>query len=317
MKTVGSRAEVWHGTAKKTSGGLLKKDLKKNKRGRIVSKKMSNRAKKEKRLEKAGYKTKKGVFKKFKAKKRGGENKNINEARGKAAKMFQNAENNYHRNELEEELLDAIYNEKIKKINSLLIEVNKLNRGTKKKILKGLLNYAINAKIEDKISNWETAFNHYQNVDVDYDPNVPFQPTNNNLQIANDAWWGVDKFEDEIYDMVPNEEIIDILLSKGIDINEVDENGNTALINAAKNLYIPAIDMLLKKGADPKISNNDSKTAIDYLDPHKCEYTPHPGDCNEIRELLTEAAALPAAAPAAGGSKKRRKRKTTKRKSKK
>ena len=69
MKTVGSRAEVWHGTAKKTSGGLLKKDLKMNKRGRIVSKKMSNRAKKEKRLEKAGYKTKKGVFKLFKRKK--------------------------------------------------------------------------------------------------------------------------------------------------------------------------------------------------------------------------------------------------------
>merc|ERR1711907_326446 len=78
MKTVGSRAEVWHGTAKKTSGGLLKKDLKKNKRGRIVSKKMSNRAKKEKRLEKAGYKTKKGVFKKFKAKKRGGKPNNSN-----------------------------------------------------------------------------------------------------------------------------------------------------------------------------------------------------------------------------------------------
>ena len=73
MKTVGSRAEVWHGTAKKTSGGLLKKDLKKNKRGRIVSKKMSNRAKKEKRLEKAGYKTKKGVFKKFTSKKKGGD----------------------------------------------------------------------------------------------------------------------------------------------------------------------------------------------------------------------------------------------------
>ena len=73
MKTVGSRAEVWHGTAKKTSGGLLKKDLKKNKRGKIVSKKMSNRAKKEKRLEKAGYKTKKGVFKKF-SKKIGGNN---------------------------------------------------------------------------------------------------------------------------------------------------------------------------------------------------------------------------------------------------
>lgn len=68
-KTVGSRAEVWHGTAKKTSGGLMKKDLKMNKAGRIVSRKMSDRAKKEKRLEKAGYKTKKGVFKLFKKKK--------------------------------------------------------------------------------------------------------------------------------------------------------------------------------------------------------------------------------------------------------
>ena len=69
--------------------------------------------------------------------------------------------------------------------------------------------------------------------------------------------------QEEIYDMEPNEEIIDILLSNGIDINEVDENGNTALINAAKNLYFPAVDMLLKKGADPTISNNESKTAID------------------------------------------------------
>ena len=38
-KTVGSRAEVFHGTAKKTTGGLLKKDLAKNKHGEIVSRK--------------------------------------------------------------------------------------------------------------------------------------------------------------------------------------------------------------------------------------------------------------------------------------
>ena len=37
-KTFGSRAEVFHGTAKKTTGGLLKKDLVKNKHGEIVSK---------------------------------------------------------------------------------------------------------------------------------------------------------------------------------------------------------------------------------------------------------------------------------------
>ena len=62
MKARGSRAEVMHGKARRTSGGLTKDKLRYNKHGRIVSKKKSARAKKEKRLEKAGYKTKKGVF---------------------------------------------------------------------------------------------------------------------------------------------------------------------------------------------------------------------------------------------------------------
>lgn len=59
---VGTRAQVYHGTAYKTSGGLLKKDLFQNKRGRIVSKKKFNTAKREKRLEKHGYTAKKGKF---------------------------------------------------------------------------------------------------------------------------------------------------------------------------------------------------------------------------------------------------------------
>ena len=62
MQTFGSRAQVWHGTAKKTTGGLTKKDLMKNKHGRIVSRKKHTMEKKMKRLEKAGYKTKKGQF---------------------------------------------------------------------------------------------------------------------------------------------------------------------------------------------------------------------------------------------------------------
>jgi hypothetical protein len=62
MKTFGSRAEVFHGTAKKTSGGLEKKDLLKNKHGEIVSRKKHNTAKKEKRLQKFGYFTQKGKF---------------------------------------------------------------------------------------------------------------------------------------------------------------------------------------------------------------------------------------------------------------
>ena len=58
----GSKAQVMNGTALMTTGRLKKGDLKYNKRGRIVSRKRSARAKREKRLEKAGYKTKKGVF---------------------------------------------------------------------------------------------------------------------------------------------------------------------------------------------------------------------------------------------------------------
>jgi hypothetical protein len=62
VKAIGSRAQVMHGTAHHTSGGLTKSDLKMNKWGRIVSRKKSAKAKKEKRLEKAGYKTRKGKF---------------------------------------------------------------------------------------------------------------------------------------------------------------------------------------------------------------------------------------------------------------
>ena len=67
---VGSRAQVHHGTAYKTSSSavkprgdaLTKKDIKMNKNGRLVSAVKSLRAKKEKRLEKYGYFTQKGKF---------------------------------------------------------------------------------------------------------------------------------------------------------------------------------------------------------------------------------------------------------------
>ena len=66
MPAIGSRAEVMHGTAHHTSGGLTRKDLKYNKAGRIVSRKASEAGKKAlKRLVKAGYKARKGQFKLF------------------------------------------------------------------------------------------------------------------------------------------------------------------------------------------------------------------------------------------------------------
>ena len=62
-KLVGTRAEVMHGTAYKTTGGLLKKDLAYDKtKTRIVSAKKQKTAKAEKRLEKHGYFAEKGKF---------------------------------------------------------------------------------------------------------------------------------------------------------------------------------------------------------------------------------------------------------------
>jgi hypothetical protein len=64
--TTGSKAQVYHGTAKHTSGGLVKKDLLKNKHGRIVSrKKMAAGKKALKYLTRKGYKAKRGTFKLF------------------------------------------------------------------------------------------------------------------------------------------------------------------------------------------------------------------------------------------------------------
>jgi len=65
-QTEGSKAQVWHGTARRTSGGLTKTALMKNKHGRIVSKKQYKRGKQAiKNLFKMGFKPKKGTFKAF------------------------------------------------------------------------------------------------------------------------------------------------------------------------------------------------------------------------------------------------------------
>ena len=68
-RRIGTRAQVMHGTAHHTPGGLTKSDLKYNKWGRIVSKAKSAKAKKENRLVKLGFKTQKGKFGVVKSKK--------------------------------------------------------------------------------------------------------------------------------------------------------------------------------------------------------------------------------------------------------
>jgi hypothetical protein len=63
IPAVGSKAQVFHGTAKHTSGGLTKKDLMKHK-GRIISRKKHAAGKKAiKHLRALGFIAKKGTFK--------------------------------------------------------------------------------------------------------------------------------------------------------------------------------------------------------------------------------------------------------------
>ena len=67
---IGSRRKVHSGAALETSGGLKKRDLVKNKWGRIVSRKKHITATKEQRLKKHGYTAKKGKFGAVKMKRR-------------------------------------------------------------------------------------------------------------------------------------------------------------------------------------------------------------------------------------------------------
>ena len=59
---IGSRKQVWMGSAYKTDGQLVKSDFLMNKHRRIVSAKKHATAKRENRLVKAGYGTQKGKF---------------------------------------------------------------------------------------------------------------------------------------------------------------------------------------------------------------------------------------------------------------
>jgi len=63
---VGSKAQVYHGTAERTTGGLKRSDLMQTNAGRIVSRKQHEQGKKAiQRLRNAGFVAKKGEFKLF------------------------------------------------------------------------------------------------------------------------------------------------------------------------------------------------------------------------------------------------------------
>ena len=95
-QTIGSRRQVWNGTAKKTPGGLHKSDLIMNKHRRIVSRKKSVSSKKHNRLLEYGYGTEKGQFGfvKIGSKKRGRKGKKGKKMRGGMHNLLTPAEAN-------------------------------------------------------------------------------------------------------------------------------------------------------------------------------------------------------------------------------
>ncbi len=53
-----------------------------------------------------------------------------------------------------------------------------------------------------------------------------------------------------------------LLASPNVDVNGIDDQGNTALIQAARSGHNQVVTQLLIARADPKIKNNDGKSAL-------------------------------------------------------
>ncbi len=65
-------------------------------------------------------------------------------------------------------------------------------------------------------------------------------------------------------------EISHLLLNQGANVNAVDNRGWTPLMYAISiKRHVDLVEILLKRGADPKIRNNDGKKAIDLVGRNK------------------------------------------------
>ena len=73
-----------------------------------------------------------------------------------------------------------------------------------------------------------------------------------------------------------NSQVVERLLSLGLDVNQQDYSGWTPLMDAVFYNNKEDVRILLEHGADTKIKNNDQKKAIDYA------------ETDEIRNLLAQ-----------------------------
>ena len=59
------------------------------------------------------------------------------------------------------------------------------------------------------------------------------------------------------------ENVADLLLKRGAQVDLQDSNGTTALLEAAQRGHVQVMDLLLKRGAEVGLANNDGKNALE------------------------------------------------------
>ena len=64
--------------------------------------------------------------------------------------------------------------------------------------------------------------------------------------------------------MSGNKLIIEKLITKKADLDQIDAQGKTALIYAAFNNNTEIVQLLIKAGADKKLADKENRTALDY-----------------------------------------------------
>lgn len=74
-------------------------------------------------------------------------------------------------------------------------------------------------------------------------------------------WFPIHAATEELNEGAPIE-LIGRLLEKGVDIDVLDDTGNSALLLAAQNEDWEAVELFLKNGADPSITNIDKYNAL-------------------------------------------------------
>lgn len=61
-----------------------------------------------------------------------------------------------------------------------------------------------------------------------------------------------------------NDEVAEVLIGKGADINRVDKSGKTVLMAASMNGHFNLVRLLVDKGADVFLKNREGKTALEF-----------------------------------------------------